>query len=135
MSDNQPVSWLLGCCLFSIVAVSWSSSVAEESGSSYFSGLFDPTRPPAGLSSGSVLSGRGGVRDFEVLPELTSTLISERRRVAMIDGKLLREGDRVGDKVIVEITSGRVRLQQGRETSVLRVFQNSGLKIRQREVE
>lgn len=70
--------------------------------------LADPTRPP---------DYHGPTPQAERPWDLTSTLVSPRRRVAVINGKVVREGGRIGDMTVVRIRSGRVVLKgaAGRE--------------------
>jgi MSHA biogenesis protein MshK len=55
---------------------------------------------------------------------LSTVLISATRRVAVINGTLLREGDRIDGAEVVRIASQRVELRRGGETFVV------GLKLR-----
>ena len=52
---------------------------------------------------------------------LQSILISSGRRVAVIDGRAVRIGERVGDAIVVAIAPSEVTLQRGeaRETLTL----------------
>jgi MSHA biogenesis protein MshK len=75
--------------------------------------LADPTRPPAAANeSSSDPSQQAGAS------RLQSILISSRRRVAVIDGRAVRIGERVGDALVVAIAPSEVTLQHGavRET-------------------
>lgn len=71
--------------------------------------LTDPTRPPG--AGASAAGGQAGSR-------LQSVLISPGRRVAVIDGKNVVVGDKVGDATVVRISESEVVLRraQGRET-------------------
>jgi MSHA biogenesis protein MshK len=78
--------------------------------------LPDPTRPPAAFAlpatNAAAVSG----------PVLQSILISSSRRHAIIDGRTVRVGDKVGGAEVVEITAGQVTLQEGGVKRVLQLF-------------
>lgn len=62
--------------------------------------------------------------------KLTSTLVAEGRRVAIINEQAVRVGDRVGGARVLAIESGRARLSYGeREFTITR----SGVRVRVRE--
>jgi MSHA biogenesis protein MshK len=80
----------------------------------------DPTRPPplpgAQQESGPVAVPPG--------PVLQSVLTSPLRRMAIISGRTVRLGDRVGDAVVADIRETEVVLRSGRQTQVLKLFPN-----------
>lgn len=53
--------------------------------------------------------------------ELTAVLISASRRVAVVNGELYREGDRINGDVIAGIEPGAIRLKRGGEDVVVRL--------------
>ncbi len=67
-------------------------------------GLVDPTRPPAPRASAIPAEGEEGYR-------LTSILVAPDRRIAVINGHVVRVGDRVADAQVVGITLTRVQLR------------------------
>lgn len=75
--------------------------------------LADPMRPPAAAAASPEPgeATKGAAR-------LQSVLISPSRRVAVIDGRVVREGERVGDATLVSIAASHVLLRGpgGRET-------------------
>ena len=79
--------------------------------------LGDPTRPPnlSGLSFGAAATTPSG-------PILQSIVLSPKRRLALIDGKLLGIGNRVGGATLVAIEIDSVRLQEGRGTKVVKLL-------------
>lgn len=86
----------------------------------------DPTRPPAALIApvrtpdGAVL-----VPAERAEPRLQSVLVSLRpggRRVAVIDGKMVRQGQRFGDAVVVSIGAREVVLRRGARTQILKLY-------------
>lgn len=81
-------------------------------------GLSDPMRPPAfAAPAGTVESSSGGA------PVLQSTLLSNGRRIAMIDGKPMKVGDRIGAARIVSIDPSTVTLREARKITVLQLYQ------------
>jgi len=56
-----------------------------------------------------------GGRSARPGPQLTGVLISAKRRVAIIDGELYREGDAVGGLEIERIEANAVFLRRGNE--------------------
>ena len=86
-------------------------------------GLPDPTRPPAAMSapaasaSGAPVSSAG--------PQVQSILVSLSpggRRIAVIDGKTLRQGQRFGESVVETINQTEVVLRKGSRRQVLKLF-------------
>ena len=53
---------------------------------------------------------------------LQSTLLSNGRRIAMIDGKPMKVGDRIGSARIVSIDPSAVTLREAHKTRVLRLY-------------
>jgi MSHA biogenesis protein MshK len=81
-------------------------------------GLPDPTRPPASLGvveSASAVASTSG-------PELQSILISPTRRIAIISGQHLRQGDKFGEARVARISESEVVLRNGSESQVLKLF-------------
>jgi MSHA biogenesis protein MshK len=98
--------WLLAaCCAHAAVA----------------QGVSDPTRPPA---AALLDTGPAGIAAVPAGPVLQSVLISLRpsgRRVAVISGQTVRQGERFGDAVLVRMTSTEVVLRRGRELQTLKL--------------
>lgn len=90
------------------------------------SGISDPTRPPAALIAPVRMP--DGVIATPVVrhePRLQSVLVSLRpggRRIAVIDGKMVRQGQRVGDAVVVSIGAREVVLRRGSRTQTIKLF-------------
>ncbi len=89
--------------------------------------MTDPTRPPAVMTAPLVVPGGAYVapRAERARPQLQSILVSLRpggRRVAVIDGKTLRQGERVGGAVLVAIYATEVVLRRGSKTETLKLF-------------
>jgi len=86
----------------------------------YAETLGDPMKPPAIM----IASPAVGEHEADVSrePVLQSTLLSKGRRLAMIDGKPLGVGDRIGAAKIVAIGPASVTLREGPSTRVLRLY-------------
>ena len=85
--------------------------------------LDDPTRPPAALwapaSAAPVVAAR---------PQLQSVLISTRpggRRLAVIDGQVVRVGSKVGNAVVMEIHDTSVLLRRGKSLETFKLYPSS----------
>ena len=113
-----------------MLALPWSACVLAQDG-------IDPTRPPAVMSAPVILPASvpgatytpGGMlvapRAERRTPQLQSVLVSLRpggRRVAVIDGKTVRQGQRVGDAVLVAIGATEVVLRRGAKTETLKLY-------------
>jgi MSHA biogenesis protein MshK len=83
--------------------------------------LGDPMRPPALMGAASETAGTPGGM------VLQSTIMSRGRRIAMIDGKSMNVGDRIGEARIVAINPDSVTLREAGATRVLRL--NEGVEI------
>ncbi len=89
-------------------------------------GLADPTRPPnfSGLTPDGEVAAPAG-------PVLQSIVLSPGRRFALINGKVVAVGDRVGPATLVAIEIDSVRLREGGGTRVLKLLPD----IRKRDAE
>ena len=99
--------------------------------------LVDPTRPPdAAPAEGSAVSTRAAG------PQLQSVLISNQpggRRLAVIDGRSVRAGDKVGGAVVVSIGEASVALRRGKTLETLRLYPktvdaNDAMHVRRKQV-
>jgi len=70
----------------------------------------DPTRPP---TAAEIRAWRGTADARETQWRLESVLISDRRRVAVINGHTVGAGDTVDGARVLAIEPGRVRLDAG----------------------
>jgi MSHA biogenesis protein MshK len=94
---------LIGWCLGVVLAGMAAAQTAP---------LADPTRPPgAGAESGAEAAAPAGAR-------LQSVLISPTRRVAVIDGRAVALGGRIGDATLETVTENAavLRYADRRET-------------------
>jgi len=114
MMDKRYIAALL-LLLFVDIA----SAHADDS----LTGLIDPTRP---YSAGAMSSqSRGGL-------VLQSTLVSPRRRLAVINGHAFSVGERIGGAKIVAIRSYEVILSRAGKQNTLRLVPKLGIE-RQRD--
>jgi MSHA biogenesis protein MshK len=86
--------------------------------SSQAQSLKDPTKPPNLTVQGAVQ----GDQLLEQGPQLQSIFISDKKRVAMINGESVRINGRVGDQVLVKIEENFVVLKRGRELTTLKLY-------------
>ena len=79
--------------------------------------LVDPTRPP------SVRAAQDGVGRIEsAASRLQSILISPQRRMAVIDGRTVALGGRVGTSTLVRVSETSVTLREGDKLTVLELY-------------
>ena len=86
----------------------------------------DPTRPPAGFGTGAADTERetaGGVR-------LQTVMISPTQRAAIINGVVVRLGEKYGDAVLVKVSENEVVLKGAGAQQVLRIHPEVGLRAR-----
>ncbi|MGK5061301.1 MSHA biogenesis protein MshK [Janthinobacterium sp. LB3P112] len=99
--------------------------------------LADPTRPPDAAPVLGSAASAGAAR-----PQLQSVLISNQpggRRLAVIDGRSVRAGDKVGGAVVVSIGEASVALRRGKTLETLRltpqtVDANDAMHVRRKQV-
>ncbi len=82
--------------------------------------LPDPTRPPASIFVHA--AGTGVARRAKPSTGLHSIIISQKRRAAIIDGKTVELGEKLGNARLVEVNTGSVVLQRGKNRQVLTLF-------------
>ena len=101
-----------------LASLALASAVQAQTGA-----MPDPTRPPGSLSVPGARVGEAGVPGAQ--PQVQSILISLRaggRRVAVIDGKTVRQGQRIGGAVVESIHATQVVLRRGNQRQVLKLF-------------
>lgn len=81
----------------------------------------DPMRPPAEFLQ-PVPEGRQEV--VASRPVLQSILFSDQRRMAMINGEMVKVGDKVGPAVVAKITEEAVVLRVDGKLETIRMFPN-----------
>ncbi|CAN7383658.1 MSHA biogenesis protein MshK [Pseudoduganella sp. LjRoot289] len=93
-------------------------------------GLGDPTRPPAALAApgGAVAAGatgEDGAQSEAAAPRLQSILVSREpggRRVAVINGEMVRQGMKIGGATVVRVGETEVVLRRGKSLETLKLF-------------
>lgn len=94
--------------------------------------LRDPTEPPAALRQAAAAEGITATVPVESSPRLQSVLISQQRRVAVIDGETVRVGQRHRGAVVASIAPTQVVLRRGSVREVLRLYPADPARTRQR---
>jgi len=80
--------------------------------------LRDPTRPPGKRVLVQADTGKP-VAAPAPKPKLTSILISQARRLAVINGQLLREGDAIAGMTLEQVAKHQVRLRTANGSKAL----------------
>ena len=75
----------------------------------------DPTRPPSFSASGDAVAPASAQR-------LQSILIAPGRRLAVIDGRTVPLGGRIGGATVVQVSETHVMLRQGAELTTLELY-------------
>ncbi len=94
-----------------LAASAQAPAVAQGAGA-----LSDPMRPPSASAFGNVQDEAPARR------QLQSVLLSGGRKLAIIDGTMVRLGGMVGDARLVRISETTVTLKTGNETEVLKLY-------------
>lgn len=96
-------------------------SLLLAAGAAAAQSLPDPTRPPGSLATAPDAEAVDGVSSA---PLLQSVIISPGRRVAIIAGQTVKQGDKFGDAKVVRITENEVVLRNGDNVQTLKLFPN-----------
>lgn len=88
--------------------------------------LPDPTRPPSAIARpasaiGDVVGMTADGEPADTL-RLQSVIVSSGRKLAVINGKIVRQGEKVGDAVVAKITESGVTLRRGKDLQELKLF-------------
>ncbi len=78
--------------------------------------LRDPTEPPWGAGAASPSMGSSGTSTA-----LQSVIVSQGRKLALIDGRMYQTGDKVGDATIASISADEVTLRGPEGIKVLKL--------------
>lgn len=87
--------------------------------------LQDPTRPPAQFEA----HGGGTITRVSAAPQLQSVLIAREaggRRVAVIDGETVRQGESFRGARVARVGPEEVELVRGGERQVLKLYSSAG---------
>ena len=79
----------------------------------------DPTRPFVQTEPST-----GGTRTASAGLDLTAVIVSPSRRIAVINGRFYREGERVNGELITGIEPGAIRIRRNGEDIQIKVNQN-----------
>jgi len=80
--------------------------------------LRDPTRPNL---AGPAVTAAAAAPVFKV----TAIFISEQRRVAVVNGKLVAEGDTVDGATVTDVQTGAIRIQHLSKETTLRLLETT----------
>lgn len=105
--------------LNALFAAAFLLAVSPVQAQARFAGLSDPTRPPAS----SAAQGESAASE---VARVQSILISEGRKVAVIDGQTVPLGGRYGDATLVRIGVAEVTLKRGAQYETLYMFAGLG---------
>ncbi|MEM1436547.1 MAG: hypothetical protein AAGG11_21030 [Pseudomonadota bacterium] len=94
--------------------------------------LRDPTRPPSASPVPAAPTASAPVSDQQVQLALQSVLVSDLRRRAMINDRLVRVGDRLAGLLVVDISSDGVVLKGATETVTLNLPLDRVKQLRER---
>lgn len=104
------LSLLAGQLLFVQPGPAWSQAERVQ----------DPTRPTV------VARSAVGTPQSSDSLHLTGVLVSSSRRIAVIDGKFYRVGDRINGEEIIRIEPGSIQIRRGSEQVLVRVRNANG---------
>jgi MSHA biogenesis protein MshK len=76
--------------------------------------LIDPMRP-------ANLPRAAAPRDAEPASRVSAVFLANGRRVAVLDGRVVKQGDRMGDLVIQEVLADGVRYTRGGRSEIVRL--------------
>ena len=83
--------------------------------------LRDPTRPYSARAVATTPSGGGGGKVTSSF-RVTAIFTSDMRRIAVVNGRRVAEGDQVDGATVVEILADRLRLEYSGKSSTSRVL-------------
>jgi MSHA biogenesis protein MshK len=83
--------------------------------------LRDPTEPPASVA---LPARAGAAAALPSGPVLQSVIVSDGRRLALIDGKTYQAGDKLGNATVAAISGNEVTLRGADGTKVLKLYPN-----------
>jgi MSHA biogenesis protein MshK len=102
-----------GALALALALALFSASVAAQ--------MNDPTRPPASFGSSEPDAGGGGIM-------LQSVLISPSQKAAIINGVLVKLGEKYGDAVLIAVAENEVVLRGGGGRQVLKLHPGVNMK-------
>jgi hypothetical protein len=84
--------------------------------------LFDPMRPASSVDASVAATAAGQIRVEAIVND-------GDRKIAIVNGHVVREGDRVGDATVESISSGAVRFNRGGHSELI-ALPTSKLEVR-----
>ena len=84
--------------------------------------LRDPTRPYSARAVATTPSGGGGGGKVTSSFRVTAIFTSDMRRIAVVNGRRVAEGDQVDGATVVEILADRLRLEYSGKSITSRVL-------------
>ncbi|MCP5149359.1 MAG: MSHA biogenesis protein MshK [Ectothiorhodospiraceae bacterium] len=106
---------MLARILYIVLVVLAAASPLVPPDAARANGLDDPTRPVVPAPAPAPTA----VAEPTVAWQLTMVRVSRGDRIAVIDGTVVREGDRIGDAVVTRIDSVSVTLEHGGNRELL----------------
>ena len=106
---------LIHCCALSCLLFAQGAAIAAQE-------LTDPTRPAVSLEVAEPSSTLDKPGDVNQSQGLRLIIIQKNRRAAIIDGKTIELGGKVGDARLIEVNEGGVVLQGVQGRRVLTLF-------------
>lgn len=102
--------------IFSILLLCWpAAALPNNSGAPS-----DPTHPPDSAEIRAFFNS-GDENPADVAFQLQSVLISNQRRIAIINGQRVSEGDQIGTAEVSRIEAGRVVMQRDDQSFILTI--------------
>jgi MSHA biogenesis protein MshK len=74
--------------------------------------LFDPMRPANSVDASLAATAAGQIRVEAIVND-------GERKIAIVNGRVVREGDRVGDATVESISAGAVRFNRGGRSELI----------------
>ncbi len=100
--------------------------VASSAASAAFAqALRDPTRPPSAALTERGREGEARGSGGEGGMVLQSVIVSDGRRLALIDGRTYTVGDKIGEAKLISISGSEVTLRESGGRKVLRLTPNA----------
>lgn len=108
--------------LFALLCLSAVQSVAAP--------LEDPTRPPSFVGSAS---GDDATQNVAPVWRVNSILISKQRRMAVVNGKTVKQGDQVDNARVIRISPTAVTLRTSEETLTVKLLPAQVKSVREKQ--
>ena len=107
---------------FTLFVFSCQTAVAET--------LRDPTRPPTASSAPRSTTQDKEIEIYTSGPRLQAIMISDKHRSAIISGKSVGIGDKIGNAQVIRINESEVVLKDGDSFKTLKIFTHGSKQIK-----